>query len=216
MQPEEQNFAGTCAVKRVRDDKLVAKQKLLHEKVHCGNDVLKNVFRFKYLGAVFSANGDQAYDIKRRIALAMTRMGQLRHIFNSNIGFGLKMRIYKTAICSLFTYGSEAWAMNTQAKAMLNGANARCLSRFTGKDAHQEASRYTRTYDMVEAIMSRRRKWLGHIMRMKGERLVKLAVEVQHNQRVEGNLFEGTPAGLSYAQIATIAQDRDDWRALPL
>ena len=101
-----------------------------------------HIFRFKYLGAIFSANGDQKYDIKLRITLVMTRMGQRTP--------PLKMRVYKTAICSLFTYGSEAWAMNEQAKAMLNGANARCLSRFTGKDAHQEASaRSTRSYDLV-------------------------------------------------------------------
>ena len=102
MQPESQNFDGTCAAKRVRDDKLEARQKRLRGKVLCEGQVLKNVFRFKYLGAIFSANGDQTYDIKRRIALAMTRMGQLRHVLNSKIGFGLKMWVYRTAICSVY------------------------------------------------------------------------------------------------------------------
>ena len=216
MQPETQNFDGTCAVKRVRDDKLEAKQKRLRGKVLCEGKELKNVFRFKYLGAIFSANGDQTYDIKRRISLAMTRMGQLRHVFNSKIGFGLKMRVYKTAICSLFTYGSEAWTMNKQAKAMLNGANARCLSRFTGKDAHQEASVRTRSYDLVTAVMLRRRKWLGHILRMGDERLVKLAAGVQHDREVEDNLFAGTPAGMSYADLVGLAGDRVAWKGLPL
>ena len=49
------------------------------------------------------------------------------------------MKIYKTAVCSLLTYGIEAWHLNEQIIAMINGANARLLSRFTGKDTHQEA-----------------------------------------------------------------------------
>ena len=74
MQPEVQNFDGTCAAKRVRDDKLEARQKLLRGKVLCEGEVPKNVFRFEYLGVIFSANGDQTYDIKRRISLAMTHI----------------------------------------------------------------------------------------------------------------------------------------------
>ena len=128
---------------------------------------------------MFAADGDQEYDVKRRIALATTRMGQLRHVFDSGITFATKMRVYKTAICSLLTYGSEAWDLDAQTQAMINGANARLLSRFTGKDAHQEASVKTRTYDLVRDIKKRRMKWLGHLLRLPGHRLVKLATKVQ-------------------------------------
>ena len=38
--------------------------------------------------------------------LVMTRMGQLRQVFNSDVGLRLKLHIYKTAVCPLFTYGS--------------------------------------------------------------------------------------------------------------
>ena len=72
------------------------------------------------------------------------------------------MKIYKTAICSLLTYGCETWDMNERTQAMINGANARCLCRFSGKDAHQEASARTRSYDLVQAIRRRRFKWLHH------------------------------------------------------
>ena len=42
------------------------------------------------------------------------------------------MKIYKSAVCCLLTYGCEAWTLDDETTAMLNGANARCLSRFTG------------------------------------------------------------------------------------
>ena len=141
---------------------------------------LLNAFLFKYLGSMFAADGDQEYDIKRRIALATARMGQLRHVFGSDIKFSTKMMVYKTAVCSLLTYGSEAWDLDEQAQAQINGINARLMSRFTGKDAHQEASPKTRTYDLVRAIKQRRMKWLGHLLRLPEERLVKLATRVQH------------------------------------
>ena len=124
---------------------------------------LRNVFKFKYLGSIFAADGNQSYDVKRGIAMTTSRMGQLRHVFNANIGLGLKMKLYKTAVRSLFTYGSEVWYLDQETIAMINGANARLLSRFTGKDAHVEVSVRTRMYDLVGAIRKRRLKWIGHI-----------------------------------------------------
>ena len=90
------------------------------------------------------------------------------------------MKIYKTAVCSLLTYGSEAWNLNKKTQAKLNGANARCLSHFTKKTAHQEATAKTCSYDLVKEIRRRRFTWLGHLLRLRGPRLVKLAAKMQH------------------------------------
>ena len=62
------------------------------------------------------------------------------------------------AATSLLTYGSEAWRLDEETRAKINGANARCLSRFTGKSVHAEASARTRLYDLVSAIRTRRLK----------------------------------------------------------
>ena len=92
-----QNFAGTCAARKVHTDKLDAAQKL-KPNVGCEDGKLINCFRFKYLGSIFAADGSEIYDVQRRINLATARMGDLRHVFNSSIRFGVKMKIYKTAI----------------------------------------------------------------------------------------------------------------------
>ena len=135
-------------------------------------------------------------------------MGKLTHVFNAKIPFKLKMKVYKCAICSLFTYGSEAWNLDAATTAAINGANARCLSRITGKSPHEEASARTRTYDLVRDIRCRRHKWLGHILRMPGERLLKVAVKVQLDLGSEGNIFMDVPPHLSLDQIAHRAQDK--------
>ena len=44
---------------------------------------MDNVFKFKYLGTLFAADANQNYDIEARIAMAMARCGQLKHVFNS-------------------------------------------------------------------------------------------------------------------------------------
>ena len=94
----------------------------------------------------------------------------------------------------------------------INGASARCMSRFTGRDVHEEASVRTRSYDLVGAIKRRRLKYLGHILRMEGKRLVKLAVEVQFKKGVEGNIFMNVPKNLTYDQIVSLAQGSEDWK----
>ena len=214
MRPdEEQNFTGTCAANKVQEIKLSEAQND-EAKVQCGDNILKNVFLFKYLGSIFAADGSQKHDVKRRIAMAMNRMGQLRHVFNAHIPLSLKMKIYKTAVCSLITYGCEAWRLDEKTTAMINGANARCLSRFTGKDAHTEASARTRSFDLVLAIRKRRFKWLGHILRMQGPRLVKLATRVQHSQGMKGNLFMDIPGKYSYDAICKLADNRKIWRQM--
>ena len=108
--------------------------------IKCEGYALKNVFKFKYLGSIFAADGEQEYDIRRRVALAAARCGQLRHCFDSKgISINTKLQIYKVAVTSVLTYGSEAWRLTRAAKAAINGANARLISRITGKDAHTES-----------------------------------------------------------------------------
>ena len=97
---------------------------------------------------------------------------------------------------------------------MFNGANARCLSRFTDKDAHTGASARTRSYDLVHAIRKRRFKWLGHILRMPGQRLIKLAVRVQHSQGIQGDMFMDIPGNPSFEAISKLAQNRKIWRRM--
>ena len=85
----EQNFVGTCAAGKVKQNKLTDAQDEEH-KVSCEGNTLKNVYFFKYLGSISTADGIQQQDVKRRVAMEMNRMGQLRHVFNAQIPFHLK------------------------------------------------------------------------------------------------------------------------------
>ena len=55
--PDPQKFTGTCADTKVKDNKMEAAQ-AKKPQVSCGSSKLKNVAFFKYLGSIFSANGE--------------------------------------------------------------------------------------------------------------------------------------------------------------
>ena len=150
--------------------------------------------------------------------MAIGRCGALRQVFDGkNIPLSLKLKIYVAAITSIMTYGCEAWNIDERTRAQLNGANARCLSRFTGKSSHEEASKLTRTYDMVTAVRKRRHQWLGHILRMERshdgkERLVKHAIRVQHQMSLPGSMCMDAPQTETFADLEAVAQDREAWK----
>lgn len=116
----------------------------------------------------------------------------------------------------MLTHGSEAWNLAETTRAMINGCNARCLSHFTGLTAHAEASALTRTLDLVVSIRQRRYRWLGHILRMPDNRMVKEAVKVIFYSKTSGNIFMDTPPDLSFDELVTLTKDRMKWRlAMP-
>ena len=127
--------------------------------------------------------------------------------------------LYKAVVMSVMTYGCEAWQMTQQAKAKINGANAKCMSRITGLTIAQEASSKTRTYDLLRAINKRKLEWLGHILRMPdvpSVRLVKTAVKVQYRMGMQGNMLENAPPTNSFAELEQLAQNRKKWKEVCL
>jgi len=52
----------------------------------------------------------------------------------------LRIRLYKASVCSVLTYGSEAWCINEAVTKKINGADANMMSVITGKTQHQEVT----------------------------------------------------------------------------
>ena len=100
-----QNFKGTLVDSAVQVCKLV-KQQEERPIIQCDGAPIKNVFHFKYLGTVFSADAKQDHDIKARVTQTYSRCGTIRHVFDApKLSTDLKIRLYKAVICSILTYG---------------------------------------------------------------------------------------------------------------
>ena len=50
-----------------------------------GAEPAANCWQFKYLGAIFTADGSQMTDVRRRIAMAQSRHGKMRHVWKSKL-----------------------------------------------------------------------------------------------------------------------------------
>ena len=217
MEGVEQNFTGTIAEKKSKTKQLEDQQKD-RPAVRCDGEKLKNCFLFRYLGSMFAADGSEEHDVTRRIGIAQTRAGKLRHVFGSkHIPMATKLRLYAAAVGSLFTYGSEAWALTEKVLRRLNGANSRLLSHFTNKSIPEEARAATTSYNLTLEVRKRRLCWLGHLLRVDEDRIVRKAIEEQHAMWMEGrkdNLLMDAPRGLSMDQLTALAleEKKTKWR----
>ena len=95
--------------------------------------------------------------------------------------------------------------------AALNGANSKMVSVITGRTIHAEAAR-EKTFDIVLWIRARRLQWLGHILRLGPERMIKQAVYEMYKQPLEGDLLMDAPKSKSWRELCTYAVNREYWR----
>ena len=166
-----------------------------------------------------SADGDQHYDIERRLNLAKARCDKLRHLFDSpNLILHLKLRLYRAAICSLITYGCETWRLDIKTMRMLNNANSIMLSRITGNSIPHEARPTTTSYNLVRYIRIIRYKFAGSILRSptlpSGEnRLTYLVLVHKHMTNEPGSILMDVPPHSSLENLTHQAMDKATWNA---
>ena len=154
-------------------------------------------------------------DVKSRIARAMKRCGQLRNILDSDkIGLRLKLRLYEASVCSLLTFGCETWTLNRQTLALINGANSRMLSRFTGKSIPAEARPATCSLNLIHKIRQRRLRWVGHILRQGPGHITYTALAAQSLRNIQGSLLMDAPPHAKLDDLIHLAMDRAAWNAM--
>ena len=97
-------------------------------------------------------------------------------------------------------------------KEMLNGFNSRCLHIITNLDYRVTAT--NPSFNLVLAIRRRRLRYLGHILRMDTNRLVRRTLKAYVHggeQLPEGSLLEDC-ARIPFEDLADLARDRKRWR----
>ena len=143
--------AVTDAILRKRIDEQAALPK-----VKWGSQETTNAWRTKYLGSMFVAGGGCTTGVKIRIAAARQRFGKMRHIWaDKRLHLNPRLRLYKSSVCSVMTYGSEAWQLTAEVTRALNGANSQMLSVITGKTPHVETTKDSCTFDLLRWIRAR-------------------------------------------------------------
>ena len=145
-------------------------------------------------------------DVRRRVAMAQARADKLRHIWPAKVlHLRLRLRLYISGVCSIMTYGSEAWFLTREVCRVLNGANSRMVARITGQSIREEATIGTRTFNLVKWIRARRLKWVGHILRLEDSRMIKQALQVIYDNRQEGDILMDIPKHKTWQELVTVS-----------
>jgi hypothetical protein len=97
------------------------------------------------------------------------------------------MNIYESLIRPKVTYGCEAWALTSRDEQYLRVFERRILRKIFGPVQNEdrfwrirmnhELNVLIKNADIVGYVKSRRMAWLGHVMRMEGERIPKRVLE---------------------------------------
>ena len=76
----------------------------------------------------------------------------MRHLWSSKaLHLRLRLRLYIVSVCSIMTYGSEAWNLTKEVKKKLNGANSQMLSAITGKSYREEVVEATCSFNLLRS-----------------------------------------------------------------
>ena len=179
------------------------------------NKIMKqqdNVYTFEYLGSRVQCDGDDRADVDYRMAIAQTTFNSLSHMWSDHrLSTNLKIRLYIVGVCSAFTHGCEAWSLTDSIRKSINGFNSRCLSTITGKDFRETAT-HPDFNNIISAIMRRRLQFVGHILRIDSQRLLRrtfIAI-ISSSPRPSGSLLHGL-VSMTLDEIISLASNRRDW-----
>ena len=207
--------AGSLADKAVQKEKRKQKE-TERPQVIVNGTALDNVFQFEYLGSQQQSDGEDNSDIKHRMNIAQATFTSLSHIWpDHRLPLQLKIRLYVAAVCSTFSHACEAWDLTSTVVKTINGFNSRCLHVITGKSYRETAT--NPDFDLVRSIRQRRLRYLGHILRLPKDRLLRRALfaYIMGGDSVpEGSLVMDITNFQSLDELAEVAADRKQWKEL--
>ena len=164
---------GSLADKAVQ----LSKRKVLEAErshVSVNGTEIENVDSFIYLGAKQPGDGDEEADVKHRMEIAQAVFNGLYHLWKDmRLPLSMKLRLYIACVCSSFTHGCEAWTLTDTVRRKINGFNSRCLHVLTGEHYRDTATKPV--INLLLQIRRRRMRYLGHLLRMPPDRLVRRA-----------------------------------------
>lgn len=146
--------------------------------------IIEQVSQFKYLGMDLSSHHDPAKDLRSQINKATAMSGCLRQTIwaNEYMRWDSKVKIYKTCIRPIMTYGIETREETNKTKSMLRVAEMKTLRTIMGKTRRDrikntDIREQCEVQDIVRWGRQRKRGWYAHVRRMDERRLPRIALE---------------------------------------
>ncbi|XP_050499131.1 uncharacterized protein LOC126879860 [Diabrotica virgifera virgifera] len=196
-------------------------------------DDIEHVNRFTYLGMDLVASSEEEPEINRRLVLANKAYFAMGHIFKSrDVHRKTKLRVYKTIIRPIVSYGCETWVVTQKSANALDVFERKVLRRILGpiRENNNWRIRYNREiYEqyseptLAQHTKLQRLRWAGHVVRMHENRIPRKLL----NARMQGRRQVGRPKNrwedevdedarnfLGTRSWKRTAVNRNDWRSL--
>ena len=226
---EECNAAGMKISTSKTQAMTISRTPHVSGNLHVSGSPLTEVEKFKYLGVTFTSDGKWDTELTSRIGAAAGVMRQLYGtvVTKRELSNKTKLSIYKSVYRPILTYGHEQWVMTERMKSRVQAAEMRFLRRIAGltlldRIRSSDIRETLQVSPLLLWIERSQLKWLGHVIRMPQERLVKQVYETcPTGKRPRGrprrrwkdyiyNIAE-EKLGLNKKEIESIARDRKDW-----
>ena len=214
----------------IRKTKIMRLNTTIQDPVKIDDQQIEDVKTFTYLGGIVTTEGGCDQDINSRLGKAKQQFRRLKKIWNtSKFSVQTKLRLFNSLIVSVLTYGSETWKTTERDKKKLDTFQNRCLRnilrvRWPEKISNEELHVRARAKNISTIVMSRKWKWIGHILRFNNSNRICTTALTWHP---EGKRKVGRPkttwrrtteqernqlGWTTWAQARTAARDRQNWR----
>lgn len=191
-----------------------------------GDNQIKQVTHFNYLGSLITSDGRCEKEIRKRIALAKSIFWDMKNILcDLNMSMTTKLRVLDCYVLPVLTYGSEGWTMTKVLEDKLNAVEMWFLRRMlripwvshTSNEAVLQKAGRQRV--LLRLIRKRQLSFLGHCLRKEGlEKLVLTGkIEGRRDRGRQRTTFMGSLAnhvGMTTTSIIHAAHDRKYWHHL--
>ena len=125
-------------------------------------------------------------------------------------------------------HGHEGWSLTEEAISRLRSFNLSCISIIT-RQPHAELA-HDCPFDIIPIVLSRRAKWLGHVLRMNEREpprrlmreIIKFNNDADSGAKITGTVLDQAPPQKNakgrtvhtgtFESLVIAAQDRKGWR----
>lgn len=151
-------------------------------KLEVNGKIIQQVMDFKYLGIHISSSRRLIDEVRTQVFKASRISGYLRDVIwkNKYLNIESKVKIYKTCVRPIMTYGADTRADTSQTKRLMRTAEMNTLRAIVSKTRfdrvrNQDVRKECNITDVETFITTRKREWSSHVDRADNTRLIKAA-----------------------------------------
>ena len=205
--------------------------------VRVGSEEVDAVSSFRYLGCEFDVSGYCSTEIRRRLGMAGSIMGQLASVWRQRrLSLSTKFRIYRSCVLSVLLYGCQTWTVRKSELKILEAFHMQNQRRILGIRwfdfvRNETVSAISKLEPVSSILGALRHSLFGHIRRLPepvpAHRALQCAVLLEEGHRPDMTWRRGRgrprlswikqvtkAAGLGAQACWDLASNRRAWKSL--